>query len=101
MCEVVLSVSRFTWFGCEGSTLNLVFKVKIKPRGNSVFLGKPTSCPEHFGLNMALAGGDNFDDEIRSPEIVKRSVLVSPDSNLDRCASYMVFIDFDSGASLA
>ena len=50
---------------------------------------------------MALAGGDNFDDEIRSPEIVKRSVLVSPDSNLDRCASYMVFIDFDSGASLA
>ena len=50
---------------------------------------------------MALASGDNFDDEIRSSEIVKRSVLVSPDSNLDRCASYMVFIDFDSGASLA
>lgn len=50
---------------------------------------------------MPLAGGDNFDDEVRGSEIVKSSVLVSPDSNLDRGASYMVFIDFDSGASLA
>lgn len=50
---------------------------------------------------MPFAGGDNFDDEVRGSEIVKRPVPISPDSNFYRRDPYMVLIDFDSGASLA